>query len=474
MTNLVRPTGPARPEAPTGHAPAAGPDVPGTGPARPGGPVGPPSAWRRTAARPWAMPYHRLVVLVLAVNVAVLVWCLTARGWSVGDGSALRGTSALVVANLATTVLVRSQHLLNLLYAAAARTPVSWPAAVRGAAARVHHVGGVHAGAALAGAAWLVGFAVLATQARRREAASVPGLTVALAWVLVVLLVLVVVCALPVVRSRAHDLFEQTHRFGGWGSLALFWVLLVNDALHAPDRGPAARALASEWRLWVLLLITVSVALPWVSLRRVPVSVERLSDHAAVVTVARRGRTPIGAACAISLHPLGQWHSFASISTPGRPGFRLLVSRAGDWTGRFVDDPPSHVWVRGALIASPLARVETLYRRVVYVATGSGIGPVLAALLAQRTPTRLVWSVRAPRATYGDALVDEVLAAQPDALVWDTTERGRVDVLPLAQQVVEEFGADAVFVVSNKPTTWRVVEALERTGVRALSPIFDS
>ncbi len=28
-------------------------------------------------------------------------------------------------------------------------------------------------------------------------------------------------------------------------------------------------------------------------------------------------------------------------------GYRLLISRAGDWTSRFIDDPPSHLWVRG-------------------------------------------------------------------------------------------------------------------------------
>ena len=68
-----------------------------------------------------------------------------------------------------------------------------------------------------------------------------------------------------------------------------------------------------------------------------------------------------------------------------------------------------------------MAKVALLYERVVYVATGSGIGPILGQILAARVPARLVWSTRDPRATYGDALVDEVEAAQPDALVWDTT-----------------------------------------------------
>ena len=39
-----------------------------------------------------------------------------------------------------------------------------------------------------------------------------------------------------------------------------------------------------------------------------------------------------GTTRAISRHPLRQWHSFAVIPTPGTKGFRMTVSRAGDWT----------------------------------------------------------------------------------------------------------------------------------------------
>ena len=121
---------------------------------------------------------------------------------------------------------------------------------------------------------------------------------------------------------------------------------------------------------------------------------------------------------------------------PDQPGYRLLISRAGDWTGRFIDDPPTHVWVRGVPVAAPMAKVATLYERVVYVVTGSGIGPCLGQILANRVPARLVWSTRDPRRTYGDALVDEVEAAQPDAVIWDTTKHGKPDLLKLALDVV--------------------------------------
>jgi hypothetical protein len=224
----------------------------------------------------------------------------------------------------------------------------------------------------------------------------------------------------------------------------------------------------------VLALLTASIAAPWLRLRRVPITVERPSAHAAIVRFDYGVRPVVTSAVGISRSPLGEWHSFASVTTPGEPGYRLLISRAGDWTGRFIDDPPSHVWVRGIPVSAPMAKVAVLYERVVYVVTGSGIGPCLGQILAGRVDARLVWSTRDPRATYGDGLVGEVLAAQPDALIWDTTERGKPDLARLAQDACRESGAEAVFVVSNKPATTRLVHSLERLGIPAFGPIWDS
>jgi len=85
-----------------------------------------------------------------------------------------------------------------------------------------------------------------------------------------------------------------------------------------------------------------------------------------------------------------------------------------------------------------------------------------------------VWSTRDPRATYGDDLVDEVQAAQPDAVIWDTTERGKPDLVQLAYDTCRDFDAEAVYVVSNKPMTLRLVHAMERRGIPAVGPIWDS
>jgi hypothetical protein len=67
-----------------------------------------------------------------------------------------------------------------------------------------------------------------------------------------------------------------------------------------------------------------------------------------------------------------------------------------------------------------------------------------------------------------------VKAAQPHAVIWDTTRLGKPDLVGLACRACRDFDAEAVFVVSNKPTTRRLVHPLERRGIPAFGPIWDS
>ena len=423
-----------------------------------------PGPFSRAFKHPLLMHYHRLIALVVLVNGALLARHLARGDWHVAGGSALSGLADLTVVNFAIAVLIRQQHVLNAIFAVAGRGSSRWPLRLRWMVSKINHIGGVHVGAALAGTAWLCAFTVVAAIARARLPATVDLTTFVLAMSLVALMIVVVLGALPPVRARVHDVFELTHRFGGWTSAGLFWILTVH-LMHG-DLG--------AWQIWLLGLITASIVWPWLTLRRVPVTVQRPSPHAAIVHF-DYGVTPAHvSAVGISRSPLREWHAFATVTTPGRSGYRLLVSRAGDWTSRFIDDPPSHLWVRGVLTRAPIPAIEVMYRRVVYVVTGSGIGPVLGQILSPRVPGRLVWSTRSPRATYGDALVDEVQAAHPDAVIWDTTERGKPDLLRVAHDVCRDFAAEAVQVVSNKAATRSLVHGLERLGVPAFGPIWDS
>ena len=79
-----------------------------------------------------------------------------------------------------------------------------------------------------------------------------------------------------------------------------------------------------------------------------------------------------------------------------------------------------------------------------------------------------------PRLTYGDELVDELLAVQQDAVIWDTNENGRPDLVELAYKAYKEADAEAVIVISNKKLTWQVVYGMESRGIPAYGAIWDS
>lgn len=151
----------------------------------------------------------------------------------------------------------------------------------------------------------------------------------------------------------------------------------------------------------------------------------------------------------------------------------MAISRAGDWTSEFIATPPPAVWVRGVPTIE-LANVWRVFSRTVFVATGSGIAPVLGHLLDAEARTKLVWVTRNPRRTYGDGLVQEILDRQPDATIWDTESLGKPDVLRLAYAAYVESGAEAVICVSNRTVTGDLVHGLERRGIPAFGPVFDS
>ena len=224
------------------------------------------------------MPYHRLIAAVALINLAVLWYHVDRGDWRIGDGSALSALAGLTLVNFTAAVLIRQQNVLNVLFGLAGRGSRSWPLWLRWSVSKVHHVGGIHAGAALAGTAWLCAFTCVEITARARHPESVSLTALVLSCCLIALAALVVVCSAPPVRSRAHNVFELSHRFGGWTAIALFWALTVHVALRQRGDTAAAEAIASDWHVWVLAILTASAASPWLRLRRVPVTVERPSS----------------------------------------------------------------------------------------------------------------------------------------------------------------------------------------------------
>lgn len=429
------------------------------------------AAVKRTLRQPRFMQYNRLAISVVLTNVGAL--------WLVWGGRAAwpDAPTLLIIAqaNLACGVVVRQQYVVNFVCWLATRVPTNWPLRLRWALAKVYHFGGLHVGMAVAGTAWYLAFVASHTMQVLRGGSPAGAAGLVTSYALVLLLVVMIICARPSARARNHDRFEVSHRLGGWTVLVLAWINTIVVVAAQPRTHSVASAIVTSPSVWLMLTSTLSTALPWLRLRRVPVTVQRPSSHVALVRF-EHGMTPfVGSVRPISRHPLWGWHTFANIPAPrSRPvGYRMAVSRAGDWTSAFIKDPPSHVWVRGVPTAG-MANVRLLFARVVYVATGSGIGPMLAHLMANNVPGHLVWITKSPRATYGDELIDEILAVQPDATIWNTDEQGRPDVFALAYEALRRTGAEAVICIASKTVTWQVVSGIERLGIPAFGPIWDS
>lgn len=128
--------------------------------------------------------------------------------------------------------------------------------------------------------------------------------------------------------------------------------------------------------------------------------------------------TPIaGSFVRISDSPWTEWHGFATVPVPGKTGYSLIVSKAGDWTANQIMNPPKELWVRGVPTFGVL-RIVPLFRRMVIVATGSGIGPCTPCILEKRIPMRLLWTSPNVRETFGDEFTDTILEAAPDAVIY--------------------------------------------------------
>jgi hypothetical protein len=424
------------------------------------------SLWLQISKHPLVMPYNRLAVLTFIINV--IIFGILTSGTFVGSAISEKMILNFTLANFATAILIRQQHVINLLFKIATSAPHSWPIKVRWALGKVYHFGGIHVGTFFSGTLWYS----LYVLALYRGASSTMGFLFPLACVHLVILSAMIVMALPAIRAKYHNQFEIVARFGSWASLLIFWTqttLLIAQKSH---NGLAAALIRSP-HIWILCLLTFSVALPWLRLRKVPVHFTKPSSHV-VFADFDYGVTPFaGSSTDLSRNPLLEWHSFANIPIPNREGFQLTISRAGDWTGRLIDDLPTHIWVKGVPTAG-VGNIEKLFKKVVWVTTGSGIGPCLPHLFANEVPSVLVWSTRNPHKTYGNEVVGEILRVQPNAVIWDTDKDGKPDLSALAYEAYKNSGAEAVICIANKKVTWKVVYEMESRGIPAFGAIWDS
>lgn len=419
--------------------------------------------------------YQRIFLTVLIINAYHAHHIITMKRRSKYSPLLVDITTA-ASANMLVAILIRQDYILNSLFWICWSVPLTTPLCIRGLLARVYEIGGLHSSAALCSVLWFsLLFAILTVEFSTLRIAD-PLIMVCASTILIILWSMVL-SSCPRVRSRRHNVFEIIHRYGGWTVLGLYWVLLFlfTRALghQAGPQSPGA-VLAKLPAFWFLAACCCHVAVPWVHLRRLSVQHERLGlgIHAIRLHLTESVRDCV--VYRISDSPLTEWHSFAYIPNKYGDGGSLIVSNAGDWTRRTINRPRSYYYTRGIPTVGVLCMVQ-IFRKVIIVTTGSGIGPCLGGMAnTPSTKCRILWSAPSPRNTFGDDICDRVLEVDSQAVVIDTHIEGRKDLVVIAYTLYMEEGAEAVFCVSNKALTRNVVYELGSRGVPTFGPIWDS
>ncbi|KAI1085510.1 hypothetical protein F5B20DRAFT_5953 [Whalleya microplaca] len=471
--------------------------------------------------------YRRIFTLVYLVNLAVLAVLIGHEALGQKDGLTYDNASIAVSANLLASLFVRNEHIVNAMFIVFCTWSKHAPLPVRRLCAKIYSYGGVHSGGGISATFWYTAYLVMVT--REFAVPNIPlirGYILLVSYMVVILLIAILVFAYPRIRILMHNWFEGIHRFLGWSVILLFWaqtLMLAADAARVRQVSMGRSILISP-SFWMLVIITALVIYPWAHLRLRNVEVEVLSDHVAKLTF-DYAKVNYGQAVRLSDAPLKETHAFAVIPdcrVPQRSshsesassntldleasgnianrGFSVLVSNAGDWTKKMIQNPPKRIWTRGCPQYGVL-RVAGLFKPVIIVATGSGIGPCLSLFVqAPEHPVRIIWSTPSPEQSYGQAIIDILLRADPQAIIIDTRKSGRPDLVAIAYQVYESsrrqtsgeskedegrwnksgnrrepLGAcEACVVISNQRVTKKVVYGLESRGLPAYGAIFDS
>ena len=427
---------------------------------------------RRLLKAPWAMHYNRLIVLVLAANAVFAVY--GADHWE-HYGPAPGTVAVITQANIALAIIFRQQYVINFLGWLATRPPVTWPVKVRWTLAKFYHFGGLHVGFALAGTVWYLAFVAMLIYGFAAGKGGVGVAVVAVSLVAASLIVVIVVMARPSSRTKRHDSFEATHRFLGWAVLVLVW---VNTIVFTASRahGSATSALLTSPAFWLLVITACGTAWPWLLLRKVPVTVERPSSHLAILhldqdlTPAARHDPRDQPQPAVRMAPVRERPGRGRVRRPRVPDDRL--------PGRRLDGRADRQPTRARL--GPRHPDRRAHGRQETLLKGRDPRHRQRHRARDRAPAlrrdALTTGLDDPRSgpDLRRSARREILTAQPDAIIWDTDELGRPDVLRLAYRAYITSGAEAVICVSNKTLTWQVVHGLEQRGIPAFGPVWDS
>lgn len=438
----------------------------------------PPANTKKHKSRLWIMLldqglftiYKRLFAICLTLNIIALVLAAT------GHFPYARNKPALFsIGNILALTLSRNEIFLRgVFWLVLALLGRSWvPLAVKNFATSIlQSVGGIHSSCGISSLAWLVYALVLTLKDKENTSTAI----IAVASTILALICLTSLAAFPIFRHLHHNVFERIHRFAGWTALALLWVFIVLTISYEPQTKSYSKHIGSrlikQQEFWFTLVITVLIVIPWVTVRRVPVSVSAPSNHAAIIKF--DGGVKAGMLGRISPSPLSEWHGFGIISD-GKTQHMMLAGAVGDYTKSLVSNPPSHLWVRKVHFIG-LPYLVNMYEKILVVATGSGIAVFLSLLLQRgRADIYLIWITKGVEQNFGKE-IKEMVEKHPKekSIVHDTAILGRPNVSQLSIDAAKKWGVQVVFVTSNPEGSRDVVNACKGARIPAFAPIWDS
>ncbi|KAH9881055.1 hypothetical protein J1614_001548 [Plenodomus biglobosus] len=421
----------------------------------------------------WSSAYRLIIAFTLVVNSSPLAYTILHHR---SPSDFLLATST----NLLVAVLIRQEDLINATFKFVAKTPCTWPLGLRKAIADLHHYGGLHIGCAVSALIWYIVFVADSTVSiihHRSSSTMTPWLwgSIVTSYTFLVCLLVVCITAHPRLRGKFHNTFEHTHRFGGWLALLVLWIN-SGVASRLPDH---IVPLYKSAPLWLLAMTTFLIVLPWLRIRRVPISAEVVSAREVKLTFPYPNMS-YTSTVKFSRSPLNEWHAFATIPSPDATSATIVISQAGDWTKRIINAPPPTLWMRDPPTQNFLA-LTPLFKSLLLVATGAGIGPVLSLLTspsirhmrAQGRLVKVMWTVYAPEAEHWRFVQDIIRAVDAHPLIYDS-RRARPDIPFETTYLMRTRGIEAVMVVSNKAVTQAVVCGVKAWGGCAYGAVFDS
>ncbi|CAI6301482.1 unnamed protein product [Periconia digitata] len=416
----------------------------------------------------WFNTYRKFFTFVTLLNLTGIILTALGRFRYAEDHM-----GALVLGNLLCAILMRNELWMRFLYMVAIYGLWWAPLPIKYAATSVlQHVGGIHSGCALSGAAWLVYkiVEIIIYRAVQHPAVIVSGI------ITNVFIIISVLSAFPWVRNTYHNAFEKHHRFIGWLGLATTWMFVVMGNVYDIKIGQwrhDTHAMISSQELWFAVFMTIFVLIPWVTLREVPVEVEIPSPKVAVLRF-KRGMQQ-GLLGRISRTSIMEYHAFGIISEGRKTDCHYMICGVqGDFTKNLVANPPKTVWTRELKFAG-VGHASAMFRRGIRICTGTGIGAALSTCI-QSPDWFLIWIGSDQERTFGPTITGLIHNnIEPERMIlWDSKKRGgRPDTMELLRDTWKRWNAEVIFITSNMQGNDEMMQGCRIEGLHAFGTLWD-